>query len=71
MSMKDFPWNKEPDLKTMAKEYAECHNLDLAETEKKFEEARQKVRYEMDIRSHPHYGFTDFDPEQPDIVSSE
>jgi hypothetical protein len=31
MSTEDFPWNKEPDLKTMAKEYAECHNLDLAE----------------------------------------
>ena len=68
MSMEDFPWT---DQKTLAKEYAECHNLDLAETEKNFEEARQKVRYEMDIRSHPHYGFTDFDPEQPDIVLSE
>ncbi len=55
----------------MAKEYAECHNLDLAETEKKFEDARQKVRYETDIISHPHYGLTDFDPEQPDIVLSE
>jgi hypothetical protein len=53
----------------MAKEYAECHNLDLAEIEKEFEEARQKVRYEMDIRLHPHYGYTGFDPEQPDIIS--
>ena len=64
--MKDFPWT---DQKTLAKEYAESNNLDLAETEKKFEEARQKVRYEMDIRSHPHYGYTGFDPEQPDIIS--
>jgi hypothetical protein len=53
----------------MAKEYAECHNLDLAEIEKKFEEARLKVIYEMDIRLHPHYGYTGFDPEQPDIIS--
>ena len=66
--MEDFPWTNQS---TMAKEYAECHNLDLAETEKKFEEARQKVRYETDIISHPHYGLTDFDPEQPDIVLSE
>ncbi|MAY03281.1 MAG: hypothetical protein CMQ38_09940 [Gammaproteobacteria bacterium] len=63
MSMEDFPWNKEPDQTH--------HNLDLAETEKKLEEVRQKIRYEMDIRSHPHYGLTDFDPEQPDIVLSE
>ena len=41
--MEDFPWNKEPDQKTLAKQYAECHNSDLAETEKKFEEARLKV----------------------------
>ena len=66
--MEDFPWTNQS---TMAKEYAECHNLDLAETEKKFEDARQKVRYETDIISHPHYGLTDFDPEQPDIVLSE
>jgi hypothetical protein len=61
--MEDFPWNKEPD---------QTHNnSDLTETEKKLEEAHQKIRYEMDIRSHPHYGLTDFDPEQPDIVLSE
>ena len=66
--MEDFPWT---DQSTLAKGYAECHNLDLAETEKKFEEAHQKIRYETDIRSHPHYGLTDFDPEQPDIVLSE
>ena len=66
--MEDFPWT---DQSTLAKEYAECHNLDLAETEKKFEDARQKVRYETDIISHPHYGLSDFDPEQPDIVLSE
>ena len=59
MSMEDFPWNKEPDLKTMAKEYAECHNLDLAETEKKFEEARQKVRYEMNPILDPNFESSD------------
>ena len=57
--MEDFPWNKEPDQT--------LHNLDLAETEKELEKVKQKIRYETDIRSHPHYGFTDFDPEQPDI----
>jgi len=61
MSMKDFPWNKEPDLKTMAKEYAECHNLDLAETEKKFEEARLKVIYEMNPILDPNFESSDSD----------
>ena len=61
MSMEDFPWNKEPDLKTMAKEYAECHNLDLAETEKNFEEARQKVIYETDPRLDPNFESSDSD----------
>ena len=61
MSMEDFPWNKEPDQKTMAKEYAECHNLDLAETEKKFEEARQKVRYEMNPILDPNFESSDSD----------
>ena len=61
MSMKDFPWNKEPDLKTMAKEYAECHNLDLAETEKKFEEARVKVIYEMNPILDPNFESSDSD----------
>ena len=59
--MKDFPWNKEPDLKTMAKEYAECHNLDLAETEKKFEEARLKVIYEMNPILDPNFESSDSD----------
>ena len=59
MSMEDFPWNKEPDLKTMAKEYAECHNLDLAETEKKFEEARLKVIYEMNPILDPNFESSD------------
>ena len=61
MSMEDFPWNKEPDLKTIAKEYAECHNLDLAETEKKFEEARLKVIYETDPRLDPNFESSDSD----------
>jgi len=61
MSMEDFPWNKEPDLKTMAKEYAECHNLDLAETEKKFEEARLKVIYEMNPILDPNFESSDSD----------
>ena len=61
MSMEDFPWNKEPDQKTLAKEYAECHNLDLAETEKKFEEARQKVRYEMNPILDPNFESSDSD----------
>ena len=52
MSMEDFPWNKEPDQKTMAKEYAECHNLDLAETEKKFEEAQAEKSDMRLIRDH-------------------
>lgn len=43
----------------MAKEYAECHNLDLAETEKKFEEARQKVRYEMNPILDPNFESSD------------
>jgi len=59
--MEDFPWNKEPDLKTMAKEYAECHNLDLAETEKKFEEARLKVIYEMNPILDPNFESSDSD----------
>jgi len=61
MSMEDFPWNKEPDLKTMAKEYAECHNLDLAETEKEFEEARLKVIYEMNPILDPNFESSDSD----------
>ena len=61
MSMEDFPWNKEPDLKTMAKEYADCHKLDLAETEKKFEEARLKVIYETDPRLDPNFESSDSD----------
>ena len=61
MSMEDFPWNKEPDQKTLAKEYAECHNLDLAETEKKFEEARLKVIYETDPRLDPNFESSDSD----------
>ncbi len=61
MSMEDFPWNKGPDQKTMAKEYAECHNLDLAETEKKFEEARLKVIYEMNPILDPNFEFSDSD----------
>jgi len=61
MSMEDFPWNKEPDQKTMAKEYAECHNLDLAETEKKFEEARLKVIYEMNPILDPNFESSDSD----------
>ena len=55
MSMEDFPWNKEPDLKTMAKEYAEFHNLDLAKTEKKFEEARREVIYETNFQRDPNF----------------
>lgn len=61
MSMEDFPWNKEPDQKTMAKEYAEFHNLDLAETEKKFEEARLKVIYEMNPILDPNFESSDSD----------
>ena len=61
MSMEDFPWNKEPDQKTMAKEYAEFHNLDLAETQKKFEEARLKVIYETDPRLDPNFESSDSD----------
>jgi len=61
MSMEDFPWNKEPDLKTLAKEYAECHNLDLAENEKKFEEARLKVIYEMNPILDPNFESSDSD----------
>ena len=61
MSMKDFPWNKEPDQKTLAKEYAECHNLDLAETEKKFEEARLNVIYEMNPILDPNFESSDSD----------
>ena len=61
MSMEDFPWNKEPDLKTMAKEYADCHKLDLAETEKKFEEARLKVIYEMNPILDPNFESSDLD----------
>ena len=61
MSMEDFPWNKEPNQKTMAKEYAECHNLDLAETEKKFEEARLKVIYEMNPILDPNFESSDSD----------
>ena len=57
--MEDFPWNKEPNQKTMAKEYAECHNLDLAEAEKKFEEARLKVIYETDPRLDPNFESSD------------
>ena len=59
--MEDFPWNKEPDQKTLAKEYAECHNLDLAETEKKFEEARLKVIYEMNPILDPNFESSDSD----------
>ena len=59
--MEDFPWNKEPDLKTMAKEYADCHKLDLAETEKKFEEARLKVIYEMNPILDPNFESSDSD----------
>lgn len=59
--MEDFPWNKEPDQKTMAKEYAEFHNLDLAETEKKFEEARLKVIYEMNPILDPNFESSDSD----------
>ena len=54
--MEDFPWT---DQSTLAKEYAECHNLDLAETEKKFEEARQKVRYEMNPILDPNFESSD------------
>jgi len=61
MSMEDFPWNKEPDLKTMAKEYVECHNLNLAEIEKKFEEARLKVIYEMNPILDPNFESSDSD----------
>jgi len=61
MSMEDFPWNKGPDQKTMAKEYAECHNLDLAETEKEFEEARLKVIYEMNPILDPNFESSDSD----------
>jgi hypothetical protein len=56
--MEDFPWT---DLKTLAKEYAECHNLDLAETEKKFEEARLKVIYEMNPILDPNFESSDSD----------
>ena len=56
MSMEDFPWT---DQKTLAKEYAECHNLDLAETEKKFEEARLKVIYEMNPILDPNFESSD------------
>ena len=59
MSMEDFPWNKEPDQKTLAKEYAESNNLDLAETEKKMEEERQKVIYETDPRLDPNFESSD------------
>ena len=58
MSMEDFPWT---DQKTLAKEYAECHNLDLAETEKKFEEARLKVINETDPRLDPNFESSDSD----------
>ena len=61
MSMEDFPWKQEPNQKTMAKEYAECHNLDLAETEKKFEEARLKVIYEMNPILDPNFESSDSD----------
>ena len=61
MSMEDFPWDREPDLNTMAKQYAECHNLDLAETEKKFEDARLKVIYETDPRLDPNFESSDSD----------
>ena len=54
--MEDFPWT---DQKTLAKEYAECHNLDLAETEKKFEEARLKVIYEMNPILDPNFESSD------------
>lgn len=54
--MEDFPWT---DQKTLAKEYAE--NLDLAETEKKFEEARLKVIYETDPRLDPNFESSDSD----------
>ena len=54
--MKDFPWT---DQKTLAKEYAESNNLDLAETEKKMEEERQKVIYETDPRLDPNFEFSD------------
>ena len=56
--MEDFPWT---DQKTLAKEYAECHNLDLAETEKKFEEARVKVIYEMNPILDPNFESSDSD----------
>ena len=58
MSMEDFPWTNQ---KTLAKEYAECHNLDLAETEKKFEEARLKVIYEMNPILDPNFESSDSD----------
>jgi hypothetical protein len=61
MSMEDFPWNKEPDQKTLAKEYAESNNLDLAETEKKFEEARLKVIYETNPILDPNFESSDSD----------
>ena len=57
--MKDFPWDREPDQKTLAKEYAESNNLDLAETEKKMEEERQKVIYETDPRLDPNFESSD------------
>ena len=63
--MEDFPWTDE---KILAKQYAELHNLDLAETEKKFEEARRKAKFEMDIRSHPQFDHPDFDPDNPDGI---
>ena len=56
--MEDFPWTNQS---TLAKEYAECHNLDLAETEKKFEEARLKVIYEMNPILDPNFESSDSD----------
>ena len=54
--MKDFPWT---DQKTLAKEYAQANDLDLAETEKKMEEERQKVIYETDPISDPSFESSD------------
>ena len=54
--MKDFPWTNQ---KTLAKEYAQANNLDLAETEKKMEEERQKVIYETDPRLDPNFESSD------------
>lgn len=53
--MDDYPWNKKTDVETSAEQYAKCHNLDLADTVKKFAEAKLKIIYETDPRLDPNF----------------